>query len=607
MFRKSIFLSLIFLFTSLPFPVVAGNFANPTEQQIVVELASGVSPAVLSAVSQKFSPLLNEQSPEWQNWYVLKTQKNVSEVRVLLGGHAKTVELDNTVFASALVYNDPWFTADSQDIDRQWALAEAGFVEAWNKTTGDARVVVAIIDTGLDATHEDLTGVRLMPTYDVELKKEISGVTNTDENGHGTLVAGVISATPNNGKGIVGAAYGVTILPVKALDKEGSGTSSSVSAGIIYAVDKGASIINLSLGGLGFAHDTLLANAIDYAYRKNVLVVAAAGNDAAVTGGSLDVNPVFPICNDNGENMVLGVSAIDYHDLKPGFANFGKACVDVVAPGRRIISTINHDPITGSTSPNSYAYASGTSLAVPFVSSQSALIKSLYPDATPRQIADRIISTASNVDKLNLAQCEGFPCAGLLGAGKINVAKSVNDPILPKVVEGDLVLTENGKIFAVSGGKIRPVVPFVQNQRFSGRSPKIVTSADLVTFPEGTPLEPLDGTLIKRQGDLTVFYMEKGVRLPVSYQVFLSRNFNFAQVVEMETVLVNSWVQGSFLTPKEGTLVKGAGKTVYWAVGGSLHPINYAFWIDRGLNIFPIMQVSEQDLKSFPIGNAFIK
>ncbi|MDQ3018351.1 MAG: S8 family serine peptidase, partial [bacterium] len=115
------------------------------------------------------------------------------------------------------------------------------------------------------------------------------------------------------------------------------------------------------------------------------------------------------------------MTAADVNDLKPDFANYGKACVDVSAPGKRILSTINHDPATGGVSSDSYAYASGTSLAVPFVSAQAALLKSLYPFASNRQIRDRIISTADNIDMLNLSQCSGKSCVGFLGKGRINV------------------------------------------------------------------------------------------------------------------------------------------------------------------------------------------
>src|SRR6185436_7864531 len=99
----------------------------------------------------------------------------------------------------------------------------------------------------------------------------------------------------------------------------------------------GASIINLSLGGSGFPNNATMANAIAYAYNKNVLIVAAAGNDTASLGLNLDTNPVYPVCADNGQNMVLGVAASDFQDHKAAFSNFGIQCVDITAPGKKIL------------------------------------------------------------------------------------------------------------------------------------------------------------------------------------------------------------------------------------------------------------------------------
>ena len=198
---------------------------------------------------------------------------------------------------------------------------------------------------------------------------------------------------------------------------------------IVWAADHGAQFINLSVGGIGFGHDTTLANAIAYAFNKNILIVAAAGNDLNTAGQSLDLNPVFPICDDNNYNMVIGVAATDQNDLKPDFSNYGHNCIDVSAPGKRILSTISLDPITNNPAPNSYAYASGTSLAVPFVVGQAALIRALYPTATNIQIRDRIISSADRIDSLNLTQCGGGSCAGLIGSGRIDVPASIQTAI----------------------------------------------------------------------------------------------------------------------------------------------------------------------------------
>lgn len=503
--------------------------------------------------------------------------------------------------------NDPGFSKNGANIDKQWGLIKANFPQAWTKTTGSKKVIIAVIDTGLDGTHEDFQGAKLKTGYNVLTHKSMSGRSNSDDNGHGTLITGVIAAVADNDQGVAGAAFDVSIMPIKALNSSGSGSSSAIAEAIIWAADHKADVINLSLGGMGFAHDKVLANAITYAFEKNVVIVAAAGNDVAITGGNLDKEPVFPICNDNGKNMIIGVTATDVNDLKPTFANYGKACVDVSAPGRRILSTINHDPATGADSPDSYAYASGTSLAVPLVSAQAALLKSLYPNATNRQIRDRILSTAVNIDNLNLSQCAGQSCKGYLGAGRIDVAKSLEEQII-NIADGDVVQVQGtNNFYYINGGKKQSIIPFVRSQRFAFAKIKTVPASELETFPEGSYAEPTDGTLVKSPNESSVYMMQNGLRSPVTYQVFTMRGYKFSDVVTLTNVEVGSWVVGSFVAPPDGTIIRSkTNQTIYWVVNGSIHPVNYKFYIDRGLNVFPVIYTSDNDISKFPKGNPYI-
>lgn len=552
---------------------------------------------------------------QFKNIYTFQSSLPLDSVRKqLLGkssGSAVYVDYNQAVFSQQLsviqLPNDPGFSTNASNIDKQWGLAKAKFIEGWEKTKGNSATVVAVIDTGIDRTHEDIRATRFVDGYNVLTSKLITQYTNSDDNGHGTLVSGVIGAVTNNATGVSGANWHVTLMPIKALNTGGSGSSSSLSEGIVWAADRGANIINLSLGGIGFAHDTTLANAISYAFEKDVVIVAAAGNDVAITGGNLDVEPVFPICNDNGKNMVIGVTATDVNDLKPSFANFGKACVDVAAPGKRILSTINHDPATGLDSPDSYAYASGTSLATPYVSAQAALLKSLYPFASNRQIRDRIVSTADNIDSLNLSQCANQSCQGLMGSGRINVAKSLQEAIV-SITDGDVVqVIGTQDWYYINGGKRQPISAFVRNQRFSGTTPKPVNITEVQRFPEGSYAEPKDGTLLKTHDNSTVYYINKGLRLPITYQIFLMRGLDFKNVFTLSPAEVNSWVVGSFLTPPEGTLVRtGNNPTVYWVVGEILHPINFKFYMDRGLHIFPVVYISDNDLTKLPKGESYV-
>lgn len=563
--------------------------------------------AIATGIQKQFT---FSKNPLFQNIYNFQSALTLDQLKTKVTS-AEYIDYNQLVQADLLTVtqlpNDPGFTTNASNIDKQWGLVKAGFIDAWDKTKGDTKTVVAVIDTGIDRFHEDITSTRFIDGYNVLTSQTISQFGNSDDNGHGTLVSGVIGAVSNNGLGISGTNWNITLMAIKALNSSGSGSASDISEGIVWATDHGANIINLSLGGIGFAHDTTLSNAITYAFEKNVVIVAAAGNDVAITGGNLDVEPVFPICNDNGKNMVIGVSASDVNDLKPNFANFGKACVDVVAPGKRILSTINHDPATGTFAPDSYAYASGTSLAVPYVSGQAALLKSLYPFASNRQIRDRIISTADNIDNLNLSQCGGSSCKGFLGSGRINVAKSLQEVISP-ITDGDVVQVSNtGDWYLINGGKRQIISPFVKNQRFTGVVPKQVFFSEIERFSEGSFAEPKDGTLVKVPNNNTVYYMSKGLRLPVTAQVFGLYNFQFKDVFTLSTSEVNSWVMGGFLTPPEGTLIRTIqNPTVYWVVGQILHPINFAFYADRGLKIFPVIYIPDSDLTKLPKGEGYI-
>lgn len=508
----------------------------------------------------------------------------------------------------ALELSDPGFTNDAGNIDKQWGLSKTRIIQAWQKSKGLAVVTVAIIDTGIDFTHEDLQLLTPVPGFDFINNKALNSRTNTDDNGHGTLVAGVLAATPDNNKGISGVNWQVGVMPIKALDSNGEGTASNIAKAIIWATDHGANIINLSAGGIGFGHDSNLADSISYAFNKNVLIVAAVGNDAVSSGGNLDKEPVFPVCDDNGENMVLGVTATDVNDTKPAFANYGKNCIDVSAPGKRILSTINHDPISKRPVDNAYAYASGSSLAVPFVSGIAALIKSAYPEASNEQIRDRIIATSDNIDVLNLTQCGGKSCSGLIGAGRVNAERALADEIfVSKFNDGDLVTIEStAQTYFLSGGRKQPVSPFVFGQRFKNTKVKFATEKDLETFPDGQYATPLDGTLVKNPSEPTVYMMSRGLKLPITYQVFTKYGFNFDMVTTLSNNQISSWLTASLLSPPDGTLVKiSKNKTVYWVVGGVLHPISFDFFKKKGLSIFPIMVVSDSDLKNFARGESY--
>jgi type VII secretion-associated serine protease mycosin len=248
----------------------------------------------------------------------------------------------------------------------QWNLPLIGALDGWSLTRGNASVKVAVIDTGVDLTHPDLKQ-RLLPGVNVI---EAGGSSN-DDNGHGTHVAGIIGASVNNRQGIAGLNWYSRVLPIKALDADGAGTSFSVADGIIDATDRGAKVINMSLGN--YASSAFLHEAVRYAYRNDVVLVAATGNDNSNQPGYPAAYP-----------EVVAVAATTRGLEHASFSNYGPY-VDVAAPGSAIASTY-----MGS----QYAALSGTSMATPHVSALAALIRSANPTLRNTDVM-RILTTTS--------------------------------------------------------------------------------------------------------------------------------------------------------------------------------------------------------------------
>ena len=206
---------------------------------------------------------------------------------------------------------------------QQWPLDQTSFESTWPTTDGTG-VVVAVVDTGVRGDHEDLAGV-VLPGLDLV----DGGDGRIDPNGHGTHVAGVIAAATQNGRGVSGAAPGVRILPVRVLAADGSGQSSDVAAGIVWAVDHGARVVNLSLGGT--APSDGMRDAITYTNANGVLVVAAGGN-----GGAGANEPTYPAAYD----AAIAVAAVDAY--LPGHRSRVRAVTSTcAAPGVGVVSTYN--------------------------------------------------------------------------------------------------------------------------------------------------------------------------------------------------------------------------------------------------------------------------
>jgi subtilisin family serine protease len=291
-------------------------------------------------------------------------------------GGAPIVALEPDVRAAATAATataDPLRSAE-------WALDELGF-ESARAMVDPSRVTVAVVDTGVDAAHEDLAGV-VLPGWDA-----IAGApgADTDVYGHGTHVAGTIAALAGNGLGGSGAAAGVRILPVRVLDDEGQGWSSTIADGIRWAADHGASVINLSLGGT--TPSAVYDAAVDYAVNvRGAVVVASAGNDYQ------SGNPTeYPAA-------VAGAIAVGASTASGNRASFSSTgpWLALSAPGTSILAPCPAGDGICDGSVSGYARLSGTSMAAPFVSAAAALVRAARPDASPALVRAWLTSTATD-------------------------------------------------------------------------------------------------------------------------------------------------------------------------------------------------------------------
>lgn len=361
--------------------------------QIMVKFAAGFDGKVTAGL-KKAGIVSLERLMESESgvWYIAAVSGDVQEVMT------KVRALDNVVVAE---YDYMYTTASIIDSDTvaeavqgntswrdQWYLRSGNLQLGWDylrtkgiAAGGDSSVVVAVIDTGVDYTHEDLKDNIWVNTGEVDgngadddgdgYADDVYGVdlvagrgSGMDDHGHGTHVAGIIAAA-NNNTGIVGLAYNVKIMPIKAGMASGYFNQSAIAKGILYAYEHGADVINMSFGGS--ASTIAVQEALETAYTRCVLV-ASAGNDGAPN----NLAPSYPAAL----SYVMGVMSVDEFGVESGFTNydataFNSVEYEVYAPGSQILSTIPG---------NRYATWSGTSMAAPYVSAMAALLRSAYPD-----------------------------------------------------------------------------------------------------------------------------------------------------------------------------------------------------------------------------------
>ncbi|MFF2887751.1 S8 family peptidase [Paenibacillus sp. NPDC057967] len=285
---------------------------------------------------------------------------------------------------------DPIIPNDALYSKYQWNLPSIETEKGWNVSKGDEGVIIAVLDTGVQSSHPDLQGKLLSGTNIVDKNKAPD-----DDVGHGTHVAGIIGASVNNGEGVAGISWYNKIMPVKVLDSSGAGSTYSVAQGIIWAVDNGAKVINMSLGN--YAQADFLHDAIKYAYERDVVLIAASGNDNTERPGYPAAYP-----------EVFAVAATNNNKEKASFSNYGDY-IDVAAPGDSIASTY----------PGSqYAALSGTSMASPHVAALAGLIRSANPSLSNQEVMEIMRTSARDLGTSGKDIYFGY--------GEIDIVKALN-------------------------------------------------------------------------------------------------------------------------------------------------------------------------------------
>jgi len=328
------------------------------------------------------------------------------------------------------VSSDTWSGPNDPLLSEQWGLINTGQREgkagadvsagyAWERTHGSRKVVVAVLDSGVDYTHEDLAANIWHRPADMEMyfDKELGFVDDfngfsavdgsrdpMDENGHGTHCAGIVGAEGDNSKGVAGVNWQVEIMPLKFMGRGGFGSTKDAVEAINYVIERKKAGVNVRVISASWGSrqkSRALEDVIRKAGENDILFVAAAGNDHM----DADKTPHYP-SNYKLPN-IIAVAALDRKDQLAGFSNYGATSVHIAAPGREILSTW----LDGA-----YQEHSGTSMATPFVAGVAGLVLSVEPNLSVKELRERLLSTVDKTDAL-----KGQVSTG----GRLNAARAV--------------------------------------------------------------------------------------------------------------------------------------------------------------------------------------
>lgn len=351
--------------------------ANLVPDEIIVKYDRTVTSGRKAGIRQAYG-LTKKRDSLKHGAFVVYKHRNPHAIMNMLKHEPGVISVEQNAYAYAyMVPNDPFYSY-------QWHMQRIGMENAWNENDG-AGSVVAVIDTGVKQSLEDLAGTSFSAGYDFVNSDDDP----TDDEGHGSHVAGTVAQTTNNNTGVAGVAFNATIMPIKVLNWRGSGTYDDIADGIYFATTAGADVINMSLGGPTSL--TILEDAVNEAWSSGVVVVCAAGNENS------DV-PSYPAAYENA----ISVSATTSLDTLASYSNYGDT-IDIAAPGGD--SGDNNgdgydDMIlqnTFSRSGEGYYFYAGTSMASPHVAGVAALVKSANPALGNDQIRGILETTAEDL------------------------------------------------------------------------------------------------------------------------------------------------------------------------------------------------------------------